>query len=135
MRVAQEKVEVFMDKIGDPVALHPEVGVLDDGRRRHRLMDEELKEYREALEQSDLVAVADALGDLVYTVLGTAAHHGIDLTPVFEEVHRSNMTKEPVKGDGFKLCRKGPNFEPPRIADVLLIQSPSFRDVEQPAST
>ena len=55
---------------------------------------EETVEWIEAHEQGDLVAVADALGDRAYLLLGDAVSTGIPLDKVFAEVHRSNMTKK-----------------------------------------
>ncbi|NIQ95452.1 MAG: nucleoside triphosphate pyrophosphohydrolase family protein, partial [Desulfuromonadales bacterium] len=36
---------------------------------------------------------ADALADLIYVAIGAAITYGIDLRPVWEEVHRTNMAK------------------------------------------
>lgn len=129
MRVAQEQVEVFMEKIGDVVEDSPTVGDVPAGIRRFRLMEEELKEYNTALCTRDIVGIADALGDLIYTVLGTAAHHGIQLEPIFQEIHRSNMTKERDHTLGYKLCRKGEGYTPPNLPPLLMLMGKSFRDL------
>jgi predicted HAD superfamily Cof-like phosphohydrolase len=60
---------------------------------RMRLIEEECHELGEALVHQDLTAVAKELADLLYVVYGTAVSCGIDMEPVFREVHRSNMTK------------------------------------------
>ena len=60
---------------------------------RMRLIQEECDELREALAQRDVEAVAKELADVLYVVYGTAVSCGIDMTPVFQEVHRSNMSK------------------------------------------
>jgi predicted HAD superfamily Cof-like phosphohydrolase len=128
MRVEQEKVREFMEKIGDVTHATPTVVEPPVAERRYRLIREELKEYRDAAFAGDLVGVADALGDLLYTVLGLAVLHGIDARSIFEEVHRSNMTKEPLAADdpirasSFKLCRKGDTFSAARIAEILFLQ-------------
>jgi len=122
MRIAQEKVEAFHEKIGEYVAERPEVGDVEAGNRRYEFMREELAEYRTALDRGDLVGIADALADLQYVLLGTALHHGIQLEPVFNEVHRSNMTKTPNPGS-FKNALKGPTYEPPRLTEILFIQA------------
>ena len=90
-------------------------------RLRVNLIEEELAELRNAGETHDLVEIADALGDLLYVVYGAAVTYGVDLEPVFSEIHRSNMSKgDPdvvARPDGKVL--KGPNYSPPRVAEVL----------------
>jgi len=86
---------------------------------RRRLLAEEYREYLDAADAKDTVAVADALADMVYVIYGTALHYGIDLDAVIAEVHRSNMTK--TGHDGGKAI-KGPGYQPPDIAAVLTAQ-------------
>ena len=80
------------------------------------LIEEELEELRDAEAADDLVAVADALADIIYVAHGTAIAYGIDLDAVLAEVHRSNMTKTP-NPTGKAL--KGSEYSPPNIAAVL----------------
>jgi predicted HAD superfamily Cof-like phosphohydrolase len=92
---------------------------------RIKLLEEELDEYRAAVEDQDLVGVADALTDLLYVLLGTFVSHGLQghAEQLFQEVHRSNMSKFHVDGqtihreDGKVL--KPTSFFPPDIAGVL----------------
>jgi predicted HAD superfamily Cof-like phosphohydrolase len=92
---------------------------------RLALLEEELQEYREALAAGDLVAVADALTDLLYVLLGTFISHGLQdvAEALFAEVHRSNMTK--IGPDGRVIYRedgkvlKPPTYEPPDLQRVL----------------
>lgn len=72
----------------EPTLEHPCVRAL-----RAQLIQEELDEYKVALDAGDLLGIADALGDLLYVVLGAAVTHGLDLEGIFWEIHRSNMTK------------------------------------------
>lgn len=67
----------------------------------------------------DMVAVADALGDLLYVVHGFNIGCGIPSEVVFDEIHRSNMKKAdgPVNEHGKKL--KPPDWQPPNITKVL----------------
>ena len=60
---------------------------------RKKLIEEEFIELQEAMENRDIVKIADGLGDLLYVVYGTAVSYGIDMEPIFNEIHRSNMSK------------------------------------------
>jgi len=90
---------------------------------RVKLIDEEATEFRDAAAARDLVGMADAIGDLLYVVLGAAVAMGIDSEAVFAEVHRSNMTKLWPDGtvhrreDGKVL--KPPTYSPADIKGVL----------------
>ena len=67
-----------------------------DGRTRElrvKLIQEEFDELKEALALEDLASIAKEMADLLYVVYGTAVSYGIDMDPVFREVHRSNMSK------------------------------------------
>jgi predicted HAD superfamily Cof-like phosphohydrolase len=92
---------------------------------RHRLMEEENNEYLEAANDDDLELVADALGDKLYILCGTIIAHGMQhkIVEVFEEIHRSNMSKlgadgKPVRRDDGKIL-KGPKYFLPDIQTVL----------------
>lgn len=60
---------------------------------RIRLIDEELNEFADANSKGDIIETADALADMLYVIYGACDVYGIDIEPVFEEVHRSNMSK------------------------------------------
>jgi len=62
---------------------------------RISLLAEELKELQEAVENDDLVEVADALCDLQYVLAGAIHEFGLGgkFKTLFDEVHRSNMSK------------------------------------------
>lgn len=97
----------------------PEIAV------RLALMQEELDEYRLAAAQGDIVEVADALTDLLYVVFGTMIAHGLDQAAeeMFDEVHRSNMSKLDENGmpiyraDGKVL--KSERFTGPDLIKIL----------------
>lgn len=62
---------------------------------RFNLMKEENEEYLEAVQNNDIVEIADALGDMLYILCGTILEHGLQykIEEVFEEIQRSNMSK------------------------------------------
>ena len=92
---------------------------------RYRLMQEENDEYLEAARKKDLVEIADALGDKLYSLCGTILAHGLQdkILEVFDEIQRSNMSK--LSADGTPVIRedgkilKGPNYFKPNIKSIL----------------
>ena len=92
---------------------------------RFSLMDEENKEYLDAIKNKDMIEVADALGDMLYILCGTIITHGMQdvIDEVFEEIQRSNMSK--LGSDGKPIYRedgkvlKGPNYFKPDISKIL----------------
>ena len=86
---------------------------------RRTLVSEEAAELERAIDDGDLIAVADALADLLYVTYGMAITFGIDIRPVFAEVHRSNMAKVggPTRGDGKILKPEG--WQSPDIAGAI----------------
>src|SRR5262245_64125019 len=89
---------------------------------RVNLIQEEFNELREALVQRDVEAVAKELADLLYVVYGTAVSCGLDMAPMFREVHRSNMSKVGghKRADGKWI--KPPDYSPARLQPILAAQ-------------
>lgn len=114
----QRQVHEFHKRFNCTTSASPQLKSYRVLNLRASLMMEELSEFMAAARNFDLVGMADALGDLVYVVHGTALSLGIDLEPVVEEIHRSNMTKSRQKDEGGKI-QKGPGYTPPDIAGVL----------------
>jgi predicted HAD superfamily Cof-like phosphohydrolase len=69
-----------------------------------------------------VIDAIDGLADILYVVFGTAVAMGIDLSPFFDEVHRSNMTKVggEKRADGKVL--KPETYEPPNLLPELIHQ-------------
>ncbi len=91
---------------------------------RIELIVEETAELIAAICMGDLVEIADGLADLDYVLDGTALTYGLDMEPIKDEVHRSNMSKgdpEPIYSLTGKLL-KGENFSPPDIERIILEQ-------------
>lgn len=92
---------------------------------RFNLMKEENDEYLEAVQNNDLVEVADALGDMLYILCGTILEHGLQhkIEAVFDEIQRSNMSKlgedgKPIYREDGKVM-KGPNYFKPNFEALL----------------
>lgn len=105
------------------MAVTPQIPPQEICELRLDLIQEELDELAEAFADADVVDAADALGDLLYVVLGAACACGIDIAPVFAEIHRSNMSKIEgmQKRDDGKIL-KGPNFVYPNLTPILEAQ-------------
>lgn len=86
------------------------------------LIDEELNELANAFESKDVVEVADALGDLLYVILGCAVTCGIDMELIFREVHRSNMTKKGGYKDSKGKWIKPDTYDPAKLLPILIKQ-------------
>ena len=92
---------------------------------RFELMKEENEEYLQAVQNKDIVEIADALGDMLYILCGTILEHGLQykIEAVFDEIHRSNMSK--LDNDGAPIYRedgkviKGPNYFRPNLVPIL----------------
>lgn len=157
----QEQVAEFHKAFGVPVNETPRV--IDRERRllRAKLILEEASETISAMgcyvnrehnieyscvnqEFEKLEEIADGLADLLYVTFGACLEFGIDAQKVFDEVHRSNMSKawtgeelstdafvegyesRPIRSiNGYAVKRsdgkiiKSPSYSPADIAGVL----------------
>jgi predicted HAD superfamily Cof-like phosphohydrolase len=115
------------------IVVQQKPGLVDERTRmlRERLIHEEFEELKEAMAQQDLAAVAKELADLLYVVYGTAVSYGIDMEPVFREVHRSNMSKiGGYKREDGKWV-KPPTYSPAAIQPIIAeLQAPRRQVVE-----
>lgn len=100
---------------------------LDEAKKvlRYNLMKEENEEYLEAVQNNDLIEIADALGDMLYILCGTIIEHGLHdkIEAVFEEIQRSNMSKldnngKPIYREDGKVM-KGPNYFKPDFTKII----------------
>jgi predicted HAD superfamily Cof-like phosphohydrolase len=92
---------------------------------RYELMKEENEEYLDAVQNNDIVEIADALGDMLYILCGTILEHGLQhkIEAVFDEIQRSNMSKlgedgKPIYREDGKVM-KGPNYFKPNFESIL----------------
>jgi predicted HAD superfamily Cof-like phosphohydrolase len=127
MTEAQRMVEEFHRRFDIVVADRP--CVPDEATRalRVRLIQEEFEEFQRAMAQSDLQGMAKELADLLYVVYGSAVSCGIDMEPVFREVHRSNMSKVGghKRADGKWV--KPPTYSPADLQAILAGQQRAER--------
>lgn len=100
--------------------------LLNESRAKLRLnlLMEEVREFERATMESDIVGVADALIDQLYIILGTAHEYGLAdrLIMLFDEVHRSNMSKfvngEFLQREDGKII-KPQSYFPPNLKRIV----------------
>jgi len=103
-----------------PVGISPQEATL-----RADLLAEENNEYLDAAQNEDLTAIADALGDQLYVLLGTILRHGLQhkIGEIFMEIHRSNLSKLGRSGEVLHRpdgkVMKGPDYFRPNISGIL----------------
>lgn len=121
MKDLLSKVRLFQTTFKQSVSESPTVSNITDATLRYELMKEENEEYFEAVQDNNIVEIADALGDQLYILLGTINHHGMHhiIPKVFDAIQDSNMSK--LGADGKPIFRedgkvmKGPNYIRPNI--------------------
>jgi len=125
MKKVLDAVTEFHKAFNHPLASKPCIPDIKVCELRAALMEEENNEYLEACINNDLVEVADALGDKLYILAGTMLAHGMQdkIMEIFNEIHRSNMSKlgtdnKPVKRADGKVL-KGPDYFSPDILSIL----------------
>jgi predicted HAD superfamily Cof-like phosphohydrolase len=124
MTQEQRAITEFMLRVGQKCPIRPQMIDGQTAILRRDLIREELAELWESHMSGDLVGVSDAIGDLLYVVLGAAVAYGIDLEPIFWEIHRSNMSKfidGHMRPDGKWI--KGPSYSPANLTPILNAQS------------
>ena len=102
-----EKVRLFMKTYGQEVKDKAGFSDAKTNKLRIDLIKEELEELTEAMQDENLLEVADALTDI----------------KCFEEVQNSNMSKlgedgKPIYNEGGKVM-KGPNYFKPDLSKYL----------------
>jgi len=119
MTKQQDQVLQFMRAFEQHLEVTPKCPPDREAQLRKLLVIEECAELISAITDNDIVAVADACADIMYVVLGTANAYGFDLEPVFDEVHRSNMSKVGGKKDHTGKIIKPAHYSPANIEPLL----------------
>ena len=117
------KVRIFMKTFGQEVKNKPSFSTDKINKLRLDLIKEELDELKEAMDNKDLLEVADALTDILYVTYGAGHAFGINLDECFDEVQNSNMSKldengKPIYNDSGKVM-KGPNYFKPNLLKFI----------------
>ena len=117
------KVGTFMKTFGQEVKSKPSFSTDKINKLRLDLIKEELEELTEAMNNKDLLEVADALTDILYVTYGAGHAFGIDLDKCFDEVQNSNMSKldengKPIYNESGKVM-KGPIYFKPDLSKLV----------------
>ena len=117
------KVGTFMKTFGQDVKTKPSFSTDKINKLRIDLIKEALDELTEAMNNKDLLEVADALTDILYVTYGAGHAFGIALDKCFEEVQNSNMSKldengKPIYNEAGKVM-KGPNYFKPDLTKFV----------------
>jgi predicted HAD superfamily Cof-like phosphohydrolase len=112
-----------MDTYGQEVKDKAEFSDVKTNKLRIDLIKEELEELTQAMNDKNLLEVADALTDILYVTYGAGHAFGIDLDKCFDEVQNSNMSKlgedgKPIYNEYGKVM-KGPNYFKPDLLKFI----------------
>ena len=118
-----ESVKKFMKTFGQEVKEKADFPNNKITSLRYDLIQEELEEFKEAINKKDIKEVADALTDILYVTYGAGHAFGIDLDKCFAEVQNSNMSKlgedgRPIYNEKGKVL-KGPNYFKPNLSKFV----------------
>lgn len=120
-----DDVKAFRNKFGLGCPTVPQLLCEAAFELRSTLIDEELREFKEAHDIGDLAEAADALVDLVYVVLGTAIEMGLPWDELWKDVQRANMDKiratsseESKRGSAMDVI-KPVGWKPPQGARII----------------
>ena len=118
-----EKVKLFMQTYGQEVKSKANFSDEKTNKLRVDLIKEELEELTKAMDEKDLLEVADALTDILYVTYGAGHAFGINLDKCFDEVQSSNMSKlgedgKPIYNEVGKVM-KGPNYFKPDLSKYI----------------
>ncbi|SDE29646.1 Phosphoribosyl-ATP pyrophosphohydrolase [Mucilaginibacter pineti] len=89
------QVAEFHTTFKHPIIAAPQIPSKERAQLRIELLSEELKELQQAVNDNNLIEIADALCDLQYVLSGAVLEFGLGqkFKELFDEVHRSNMSK------------------------------------------
>ena len=118
-----ESVKKFMQTFGQQIKEKAEFPSEKITKLRYELIEEELREFKEAIDKKDIKEVADALTDILYVTYGAGHAFGINLDKCFQEVQNSNMSKldqngKPIYNEKGKVM-KGPNYFEPDLTKFV----------------
>lgn len=113
----RQMVEDFHDKFGFSVGI-PFGEDADILRKRMMILDEEMREFREAVAEGDRAHILKEMCDVLYATFGFAVCYGLPINEGFVRVHESNMSKSRPDGVDNKAL-KGHGYFEAKIDDLF----------------
>ncbi|USL95539.1 nucleoside triphosphate pyrophosphohydrolase family protein [Riemerella anatipestifer] len=134
------QVAEFHRTFNAPILDQPQIPSKDRCELRVSLLQEELNELKQAIEDQNIVEIADALCDLQYVLSGAVLEFGLGekFVELFNEVQRSNMSKaceneqqaeetvafyKETKGEGAYYEKSGAKYNVHRISDDKVLKN------------
>ena len=133
------QVAEFHRTFNAPILETPQIPSKERCELRVSLLQEELNELKQAIDDNDLVEIADALCDLQYVLSGAVLEFGLGekFVELFNEVQRSNMSKAcdtelqaqetvehyKAKGEEAFYEKSGNKFNVHRISDHKVLKN------------
>ncbi len=126
MKKQLDDIMQFHEVFGCYIQRSPNAVIPQDIKEvRQRILQEEVDELDDAAQKEDIVAVADALGDIIYVALGTVISYGLQdkFEAIFSEIHRSNMSKldengKPILREDGKIL-KSKLYTRPQLSGII----------------
>lgn len=125
------RIRLMVEELLGAIEVEKDWDQLDDvekSRYLHHLVLNKSDELVASMIKGDLVGVADGIADVLYVVIGTAVAYGINIKEVFDEVHRSNLSKTvwneelqryTIEKDEFGKGIKPPTYSPAALAPIV----------------
>jgi predicted HAD superfamily Cof-like phosphohydrolase len=116
-----EDIKNLMNLFQQPVRTTPTVRVSEqEAHLRYVLVHEESNELLTAIKENNLEKIADGIVDTIVVTLGAACTYGIDVQPIWDEIHKTNLLKStgpinPVTGKK----QKPEGWKPPEVVRLL----------------
>jgi hypothetical protein len=129
---AATTVLAFME-IGHPdrIAHNPTIPQPNVRALCSQLIVEEIAETGAAIQEENIVEIADGIADSIFVLLFTAHCYGIPFNEIWDEVARTNMAKFPggkaIRDQSTGKILKPPGWTPPDIAGVLARHIPQLK--------
>lgn len=133
------QVAEFHKTFNAPILNTPTIPSKERCELRVSLLQEELNELKQAIEDNNIVEIADALCDLQYVLSGAILEFGLGdkFVELFNEVQRSNMSKAceteeqaqetvehyKTKGEEAHYEKSGDKFNVHRISDNKVLKN------------